>query len=254
MQSLLSGGIYALSGLIGLIAFLYPFFLPGLATSHEADAPVLAVVLIGVALGVLLLEVQGQTVSAKIVAALGVLVAITSVLRFLEVAIPGPAGFSPIFAPIILAGYIFGARFGFLMGTLTLLVSGLITGTIGPWLPYQMFAAGWVGLTAGWLPKFSRPRLELAVLAGFGLLWGVLFGVIMNLYFWPFVLGDAPTSWQTGLGVGETLTRYATFYTATSLWWDLARGLGNALLIVALGRPTLRALARFRDRFGFRIG
>ena len=99
--------------------------------------------LVGLSVVALLVELQGRSLSAKTVAMLGVLVAVTSVLRFIEVAIPMPGGFSPIFAPILLSGYVFGGRFGFLMGSFTLLVSGLVTGTVGPWLPYQMFTAAW---------------------------------------------------------------------------------------------------------------
>ena len=259
MSRFLTTLIYGLSSVIGVVAFAYPFLLPELTQLGEgtavrtSDAPLLTTLLLLLCLGVLLLEIQGQAVSAKIVAALGMLVAVTAALRFLEVAIPGPGGFSPIFAPIILCGYVFGGRFGFLLGAMTLLVSGLITGGIGPWLPYQMFAAGWVGLTAGWLPKFARPRREMLLLAAFGFGWGLLFGAIMNLYFWPFVAGDPALSWQPGAGLMAGVTRYATFYAATSLLWDVARGGGNMLLLLVLGTPTLRALRRFRDRFGFEV-
>lgn len=251
LSGLLSGLLFALSALVGVVAFLYPFLLPAAtAGTLTGTAPLLTVVLLLLALFVLLVEVQGQAVSAKMVAALGVMVAITSVLRFVEVAIPGPGGFSPIFAPIILGGYVFGARFGFLMGTMTLLVSGLITAGVGPWLPYQMFAAGWVGLSAGWLPHPQRPRLEVALLAGFGVFWGLLYGLIMNLYSWPFIMGSAAG------GVGEPglwqgLLRYMTYYVTTSLVWDLVRSAGNGVLLLALGMPAVRALMRFRDRFHF---
>ena len=63
------------------------------------------------------------------------LVAVNATLRFLEVALPGPGGFSPIFPLIVLAGYVFGGRFGFLMGALTLLVSAIVTGASGPGCP-----------------------------------------------------------------------------------------------------------------------
>ena len=120
------------------------------------QTPLLSVVLVSLCLAVLLVELQGQAAGAKTVAALGILVATAATLRFIEVAIPGPGGFSPIFAPIILGGYVFGPRFGFLLGAMTLLVSGLITAGVGPWLPYQMFTAGWVGLSAGWLPHLKQ--------------------------------------------------------------------------------------------------
>lgn len=254
-QRLLSAALYALTGLIGLIALTYPFFLPlvqeatGPGVARAEDAPLLTTILLVLSLLALLVETQGEIVSAKIVAALGILVAITAVLRFLEVAIPGPGGFSPIFTPIILAGYVFGARFGFLMGVLSLLTSALITGGVGPWLPYQMFTAGWVGLTAGWLPHPRDPRWEVVLLAGTGFAWGIIFGVIVNLYFWPFIAGGS--GWEPGVGLGTALARYGTFYLTTSLLWDVTRGAGNVLLLAMLGRPTVQALSRFRDRFQF---
>ncbi len=259
-QRTLSTLLYIVAGLVGFLAFAAPFLTPllveqaqGTAVSpnFRPDAPLVTGFLLLFSLAVLLVEVQGQAVNAKVIAALGVLVAGTAVLRFVEVAFPGPGGLSPIFAPIILAGYVFGCRFGFLMGTMTLLVSALITGGVGPWLPYQMFAAGWVGLSAGWLPRLSHPRRVIFMLAAFGALWGLLFGIILNLYFWPFISDSGAQSWQPGLSLAVSVGRYVSFYLTTSLVWDVGRGLGNALLILALGLPAIQALARFRDRFQF---
>nr|HID14844.1 ECF transporter S component [Anaerolineae bacterium] len=261
----MSSGIYALGAVIGILAFLYPFFLDtqaagSIGIAHGQDAPLVTTALVGLSLAALLIELQGQAVSARTVAALGVLVAIASVLRFVEVAIPVPGGFSPVFVPIILSGYVFGGRFGFLMGAFTLLVSGLITGGVGPWLPYQMFAAGWTGLTAGWLPRFTfhasrttlpATRSAILILSIFAFAWGLLYGAIMNVYFWPFAVGPVEQTWTPGLGLGETLARYGAFYAVTSLGWDLARAVGNVVLILLLGAPTVRALTRFQRRFHF---
>ena len=65
------------------------------------------------------------------------------------VVVTGIAGFSPIFLLILCGGYVFGAEYGFVLGATTILVSALVTGGLGPWLPYQLFAAGWVGALAG---------------------------------------------------------------------------------------------------------
>lgn len=283
MRRAIGGAIYALSGAIGVFALLYPFFAPvALAPAgqaHSQVAPLVTAALVGLSVLALLVELQGQTLSAKTVAMLGVLVAITSVLRFIEVAIPLPGGFSPIFAPIMIAGYVFGARFGFLMGAFTLLASALITGGVGPWLPYQMFTAGWAGLTSGWLRQIttrfapgrqrSQPqgeegedrrsftadtsRLEVIILCLFGFAWGLLYGAIINVYFWPFAAGPVEQSWAPGIGLGEALARYGVFYAVTSLTWDLARGVGNVALILLLGRPMIKALERFRRRFSFQV-
>jgi energy-coupling factor transport system substrate-specific component len=195
---------------------------------------------------------------SKTVATLGVLVAINSVLRFVEVAIPGPGGFTPTFAPIILAGYVFGARFGFLFGAFTFFASALITGGVGPWLPYQMTAAGWMGMSAGLLGLLlpaapRRRRRETWLLGAFGFVWGFLYGAIMNLYSWPLAAGPADQYWTPGIGLSDTIGRYAVFYAATSLWWDFAGALGNVALILALGAPLIGAFVRFRRRLEVRV-
>lgn len=277
MRRIISGAIYLLSGVIGVLAFIYPFFsAPQIAEglAHSQVAPLVTAALVGLSVIALLVELQGRALSAKMVAMLGVLVAVTSVLRFIEVAIPMPGGFSPIFAPIIIAGYVFGGRFGFLMGVFTLLTSALITGGVGPWLPYQMFTAGWAGLSAAWLRNLtfyvSRStshasrntqhatrntqhaiRLDILILCAFGFIWGLLYGVIINVYFWPVAAGPTTQAWTPGIGLSETLTRYAAFYVVTSLAWDLARALGNVALILLLGAPMIKALERFQHRFHF---
>jgi energy-coupling factor transport system substrate-specific component len=262
-ERFLSLTIYGLTTLIGLIAFLYPFWLPSLQQSglmnqaHAKDGPFVLTFLVGLCFMVLALEIQGSGVNAKFVALLGILVSMNVILRFAEVALPGPGGFSPIFPLIILTGYIYGGRFGFLMGALTLFVSALITGTVGPWLPYQMFTAAWLGMTAplcGWpvhLLKGEDTWLEILILGIFAALWGLLYGAIMNIWFWPFAMGDASQYWQPGIGVTATLQRYTTFYLVTSLVWDSMRAIGNFVLILAFGLPVLRVLRRFRARFAF---
>lgn len=266
MRRFISGGIYLLSGVLGVLAFTYPFFTPKAPTiqqglAHGTDASLLTAALVGLSVLALMVELQGRSLSAKTVAMLGVLVAVTSVLRFLEVAFPLPGGFSPIFTPIIIAGYVFGGRFGFLVGTFTLLASALITGGVGPWLPYQMFTAGWAGLTAGWLREATRwatehlsgSRLDVPILCIFSFVWGLLYGAIMNVYFWPFAVGPPEQTWEPGIGVADTLGRYGLFYAVTSLAWDLTRAAGNVALMLALARPMIKALERFQRRFDFEV-
>jgi energy-coupling factor transport system substrate-specific component len=260
-RRLLSGAILALSGALGAAAFLAPFFTAAVAQDRMdraglASAPLLLSALVGLCFLALLFETQGAALSAKSVALLGILTAINAVLRFVEVIVPGPGGFSPVFMLIILAGYIFGAQFGFLLGAMTLLVSAIITGGIGPWLPYQMFAAGWVGLSAPLGRPLARlagggPRAELVLLAGWGALWGFGYGAVMNLWFWPYVSGPTEQYWAPGTGLVETVRRYMTFYALTSLAWDTFGAIGNALLIALFGAPIVRALRRFRTRLAF---
>jgi energy-coupling factor transport system substrate-specific component len=156
---------------------------------------------------------------------------------------------------IILVGYVFGGRMGFLMGTFSLLTSALVTGGVGPWLPFQMIASAWIGMSAGWLARFqiSNVKFQTAMLAAFGVVWGMVFGAVMNLYFWPFVAGSPDQYYQHGLGLSEILKRYAAFYAVTSLWYDAARAVGNAALILAVGPALIKTLQRFKRRLNFQI-
>jgi energy-coupling factor transport system substrate-specific component len=250
VRRLLRASIYALTAVIGLLAFLYPVVMSG----RTANSPLLLAFVVGLSFIALLLEVQGDAVNVKFVALLGILTAMNAALRFAEVAIPGPGGFSPIFFLIIVTGYVYGGRFGFLLGALTLLVSALITGGVGPWLPYQILTAGWVGLSSPllrplvrWLHVEGRWP-EVVLLALFGLGWGLLYGALLNLSSWAFIVGPG-ASMPTALR--ETVRQYGVFYVTTSLLWDLARGLGNVVLTLAFGAPTLRVLRRFHKRFSF---
>lgn len=263
-QKLLSTLLFTVSTLIGIIAFLYPFWSLTLqptnivmGQAHADDAPLMLTLLVGICFIVMLLEVQAHASSAKLIALLGMLIALNSILRFIETAFPLPGGFSPIFFLIIMTGYIFGARLGFLMGALTLFVSSLLTGMIGPWLPYQMFTAGWIGLTAPlcapsvWMLNGQGTWREVAVLALFAGFWGLVYGMIMNIWFWPFATGPASQYWQPGISLLDTLQRYALFYLTTSLLWDVARSIGNIVMTLTLGQATLIALRRFHRRFTF---
>lgn len=253
--------IILMASAVGAAAFLYPFFtlspdqqMAGLAArAHANDAPLMLIILVFFCLGAILANLGSGRMNSKMIAVLGVLAAMNAVLR----AIPGPGGFSAIFFLPILCGYAYGGVFGFLLGALSLLVSALMGGGVGPWLPYQMFTAGWVGLASAWIPDLRRlGRLEAIVLAVWGAVLGMIFGAIMNIWFWPFVMppaGENSMYWTAGLGVRETLERYAVFYVATSLWWDLGRAGGNALLILLFGPAVLKVLRRFQTRFRFHI-
>jgi energy-coupling factor transport system substrate-specific component len=268
-KSILSYSLPVLGTILGLVAFMVPFFVLGgsqgkttdyvFGSYRSGDSPVYFTALTFLCLAAMLFEAQGQAADPRRAALLGVLVAVNSALRFIEVAVPGPGGFSPIFFLIILAGYVFGMQFGFLMGALTLFVSALATGGVGPWLPAQMIVAGWVGMSAPALrplvhilPGNTR-KTEIVALAIFGVLWGLLYGAIMNLWAWPFLAGPADQSWTPGIDSLETLRRYGIYYLATSLAWDLARSAGNVLFITAFGTPTLTILRRFQQRFSFQL-
>lgn len=241
--------VYALVVVVGAGAFLYPFWLPHEALpteAHAGDAPIVASVIGALALTAVALEVRRGTMNGATIALLGVLGASAGLLRLIDL----PGGGSGIYFLVVLAAAAFGPRFGLLLGLVAMATSAVITGGIGPWLPFQMLDLAWMGALAGVLGRLTRrlhPTVELGALAAYGWLWGFVYGAIMNLWFWPFMTEGA-FAWSPELGLADTLQRYWSFYAFTSLGWDAAGALTNAVLIVVTGRALLPSLRRFGAR------
>lgn len=240
------------ASLVGVAAFGWPFLAAADSVlAHQADAPWLFVLLLALLGAVVTAELTAGGLDAKTVALLGVLASVGGALRVLGA---GTAGLEPMFFLLVLAGRVIGPGAGFLLGGLSVLVGGFLTGGIGPWVPFQMFAAGWLTLGAALLPAASG-RTERVLLAGYGLVAGLGYGVVMNLWFWPFLAGGAPdgAAFVAGDPVGDNLARYAVFYLATSLGWDLPRGLLTAVLVLVAGGPVLATLRRGVRRASFGV-
>jgi len=245
-----AGAVYLLVLVVGAGAFLYPFWIPHSTVgmrAHAGDAPLLAALVGVLAVAAVVLEVRRGAMNGATVALLGVLGASAGLLRLVDL----PGGGSGIFFLVVLAGAAFGPRLGLLLGLTAMATSAVITGGIGPWLPFQMLALAWMGAGAGLLGRLTvrlRARIEIAVLALYGWVWGFVFGAIMNLWFWPFSVGEGDLSWTPGLGLVETLERYRSFYVVTSFGWDAAGALANAVLIAATAGAILPSMRRFAGR------
>jgi energy-coupling factor transport system substrate-specific component len=184
-------------------------------------------------------------------------VALVAVLGSVMVALRLPgyvAGFSAMFIVVLVAGNSFGAGFGFLLGAVGTFASALFVGGLGPWLPFQMVAVGWVGAGAGLIPRPRQWRLRIGILAAYGFVAAFVFGAIINLYFWPFLAGSSRLGWDARAGGLVNLRHYAAFYSVTSFGWDVIGAVGNAVMVVILGRPLLGAFDRAAHRMNLQLG
>jgi energy-coupling factor transport system substrate-specific component len=248
----------ALVSLAGAALFAWPFLGLGL----PPETPALALTLGAVAM-LFVLEAGARRLDSGRLALLAALAAMDAALRLALV--NGIGGFSPIFFLVLVAGYEFGASYGFLVGAFSLLVSALVTGGVGPWLPYETFAVGWMGAAAGvagsvvrrlrpsrrgWLPG----KLDLGVLVGVALVTGFAYGAITDIWGWvAFYRGVENVGWSPGLSAADALVHFGRYYVLTSLVWDSFRAFGDALAILAFGPPVLAALGRLRARLGYTI-
>ena len=240
------------ANLLGLLAFVWPFVLPlGGGAARQPNAGLILVGLLVLLGAVLFVELGRGGMGPKAVALIGVLGAAMVALR-----LPGfVAGFSAMFIVVLVAGNAFGPGFGFLLGALGMFASGLFVGGLGPWLPFQMVAVGWVGAGAGLMPRGAGVswRLRIGALAAYGFIAGYLFGAVMNLWVWPFVTSGSSVSWDPAAGAAVNLHHYLTYYLATSFAWDTFRAVGSAALVLVLGRPLLGSLDRAARRMRLHV-
>jgi energy-coupling factor transport system substrate-specific component len=239
--------------LVGIGAFIWPLLIgfDGSDSGHAHDAPWIFLLILPLLLLVVAAEIADGGMDAKAVALLGVLGGICAVLRPVT---GGVTGVQLMFFLLVPAGRVMGPGFGFVLGNAAMFASAALTGGGGPWLPFQMLAAGWIGMFAGLLPR-ARGRAELVLLAIYGFVAGVAYGFILNLWFWPFGTSNIGTSaavaFAPDASVAENLHRWLAFSTTSSLGFDIPRGLITALAVLVVGRPVLLALRRAARRAAF---
>lgn len=244
-------GLLLFTSVVGVVGFGWPLLIQGQGSenlAHSADAPWLFALLLPLLLGLVLAEVHDGALDAKAVSVLGVLVACGAAMRGPTV---GVTGVSALFFLLVPGGRVFGPGFGFVQGALTMFASALLTGGVGPWLPFQMLGAAWIGCGAGLLPRCSGRR-ELGLLMAYGTVAGLAYGLLLDLWFWPFGASAATElSFVPGDDLLANLGRFWSFHMTTALGFDIPRAIGNAALLAVLGRPVLAALRRVARRAAF---
>jgi energy-coupling factor transport system substrate-specific component len=240
--------VLLLASVAGVMAFAWPLLVSGPLPSERATSPLVFVAVLPVLVLVALVEVSAGRLDARALAMLGVLSALGAAIRPLGA---GAAGIETVFVLLVVGGRVFGPGFGFLLGSTTLFASALLTGGVGPWLPFQMLAASWMGLGAGLLPP-ARGRAELALLAAYSLGAALVFGLGMNLWFWPFATGiDSEVAYVAGAPLVENLRHFLAFSLVTSLGWDIGRAITTTLLLIGIGAAAMAALRRAARRAAF---
>lgn len=224
-------------------AFLWPLVAAAIPAQAQAAVGPIALALAPLAVLAVLAALDTTVRSAQTLALLAVLAAIGAAVR---IASTGVGGVEALFVLLILAGRAYGARFGLLLGTASVGLSALLWGGVGPWLPFQMFACAWVAAGAGLLPRRVRGGAEIAMLVGYGAAAAYAFGLIMNMWFWPFAVGAGTSiSYVPGAPLPQNLGNFLVYSFVTStVSWDTVRALTAIVGISLVGRTVLRSLRR----------
>ena len=239
------------ASIAGMMMLCWPLLV---RTSGEDrfDQPFIFLALLPIVIVVVLAEFSEGGMDARTLAVLGVLSAAIALLRGVSA---GTAGVELVFFLLILAGRVFGPGFGFVLGCSGLFASALMTAGVGPWLPFQMMVSAWVGMGAGLLPRRVTGRREIAMLVVYAIFAAYVFGLLMNLSGWPFLLGievpghGSSLAFVPGDPVLENLHRFAIYTLVTSTGsWDTGRAITTSVLVVILGPALLTTMRRAAKR------
>jgi energy-coupling factor transport system substrate-specific component len=190
---------------------------------------------------ILLLLFEKGKADERLIAIIATLGALAAVARILFAAIPNV---QPTTFLVMISGYVFGVRSGFLVGVTAALFSNFYLGH-GPWTLWQMLGWGLAGAFAGALRKLMEARhADHVLLATRGkrwlfaiccMVWGYLFGWIMNL--WVFLAQGSYATWGSFLAVyGRAIA------------FDTAHAVGNFLFALPLAHGFAKSLSRYHRK------
>ncbi len=248
-MKLLSRITVGLAAIGSLLVFTWPLFISASAPNQANLAQGLFIALMPLLLVLISVEFASGQIEIKQLAVLGVLIALNAVIRTLGA---GTGGIETAFFIIIIGGYALGAGFGFILGACSLLVSALLAGGIGPWLPFQMMAAGLVGIGAAALPHFKSHSARMLALTPYAIVASFGYGALMTMWNWPFLAGSGGSlSYVAGAGVLENLSHFLQYELITGgLLWDLGRALTTCVLLALTAKALLATLERVASRTG----
>lgn len=173
---------------------------------------------------------EKSRISSREIAIIAVLATVAAVGRVSFAALPSV---QPTTFLVIVSGYVFGPRAGFMVGSTAALISNCFLGQ-GPWTPWQMFVWGLAGSSAG-LYRHIFPSAGQRLMVAFQVFWGYAFGAIINLWSWAAFI--KPLSWQSFL---------VTY--AASFWPDTFHAAGNVVFYLVFGAGAIKALQRAKDK------
>lgn len=177
---------------------------------------------------------------ARRVVLVAVMTALAAASRVVFFMVPG---FKPILGFVIIGGLGLGADAGFMIGSMSALLSNFLFGQ-GPWTPFQMFAWGMIGFLAGVLaPRLIRSDRRTGEVHFVPLL---LYGAASC-----YLLHGVVTDLWTILSVTETpnLASVMTIF-AAAVPFDTALAAATCVTLALFAKPMLRKLERVKVKYG----
>ncbi len=164
---------------------------------------------------------------------IAVMTAFSVIGRIIFAPIPS---FKPVTAITVISGIALGAESGFLVGSLSAVVSNMYFGQ-GPWTPFQMVSWALIGFISGLIFSKRKKRPGKITLSLMGILGGVLFSLMMDV--WTVLSID---------GYFNLARYYACILTSFGTMAIYA--VSNVIFLLILTNPFLSKLDRIKTKFG----
>lgn len=177
---------------------------------------------------------EGKKPRAREITVTAVMIAIGVIGRAAFFMLPQ---FKPMTAVVIISGIALGGETGFVVGSMSALVSNMLVGQ-GPWTPWQMFALGIIGFISGLIfndKNFERKKLIVGI-----------YGFFAAFVIYGFILDTSSV----------TMTVYSmNFQTALSVYlagipFNLIHGAATFIFLMIIGNSMIRKLSRIKKKFG----
>ncbi|MDO5331352.1 MAG: ATP-binding cassette domain-containing protein, partial [Bacillota bacterium] len=146
--------------------------------------------------------------------------------------------FKPVMAIAIIAGVAFGGETGFLVGSMSMLVSNIMFSQ-GPWTPWQMFSMGIIGFISGILTQkgiMGRDKLTLTVFGVFSAI--IMYGGLMN------------TASALMMSTQAFNLKMLIPYFVSGFPMDLVHAVATAVFLWFGSAPMLEKLDRIKVKYG----
>lgn len=249
-KNLISRISIGVAAVASILMFAWPLLIAATNQNENQIAQAVFIALMPIIIVLTLIEFATGDIGSRQLAILGVMTAINAVVRLLGA---GTAGIETAFFLIIIGAYVFRSGFGFILGSTSILVSALLGAGVGPWLPFQMMAAGLVGLGAGTLPRFKTKFAQLGTLVIYAVTASFIYGALMTLWNWPFLAGgESSVAYKAGAGLFSNLGRFLNYEIVSGgLLWDAGRAITTSALILLTAPALLATLKRAANRAGF---
>ncbi len=170
---------------------------------------------------------EKKRIGARRLVIVAVMTAISVAGRFIPL-------FKPITAVTVMTAVYLGGEAGFLVGSLSALLSNFYFGQ-GPWTAFQMLAWGLIGLFAGYLSKPLKKSRVLLIL--YGALSGVAYSFIMDV--WTVLWYNGAFDSSLYLSALVTAIPHTVMYTVS-----------NIIFLCIIAKPFGEKLERVKIKYG----